>query len=82
MICVRYMSNTISKKHKNVFVSRIFSLSVLSYFESFNNYLIEKGEMDQIMEIFKYFEEKFHRTTSQKYLKTTRICPKYMESIY
>ncbi|KAF0988141.1 hypothetical protein HZS_3385 [Henneguya salminicola] len=44
--------------------------SVLFCFESFENYLIEKGQMDQIMEIFKYFEENFigrlHRNIRQQ----------------
>ncbi|KAF0985985.1 hypothetical protein HZS_5377 [Henneguya salminicola] len=44
--------------------------SVLHCFESVENYLIEKGPMDKIKEILKYFEDNFigrlHRNIRQQ----------------
>ncbi|KAF0987718.1 hypothetical protein HZS_8078 [Henneguya salminicola] len=52
---------TCFKKNKKLFLSHVFCPpgSILSCFESFENYLIENCLMDQIMEIFKYVEDNF-----------------------
>ncbi|KAF0986783.1 hypothetical protein HZS_6372, partial [Henneguya salminicola] len=56
-----YVNNHLLRKNIKMFLSHAFCRpeSVLHCFESFENYLIEKVQMDTIMEIFKYFEDNF-----------------------
>ncbi|KAF0985885.1 hypothetical protein HZS_8179 [Henneguya salminicola] len=67
-----YVNDHLFRKNINTFLSQAFCPpgSVLYCFESFENYLIEKGQRDQIMEIFKYFKDNFigrlHRNIRQQ----------------
>ncbi|KAF0992010.1 hypothetical protein HZS_7575 [Henneguya salminicola] len=56
-----YVKDHLFRKNINNFLSHKFCYpqGLLYCFESFEHSLIENGQMDQIMKIFKYFEDNF-----------------------
>ncbi|KAF0987654.1 hypothetical protein HZS_5698 [Henneguya salminicola] len=74
-----YVNDHLFRKNIKMFFSHALCPpgSVLHCFESFENYFTEKGQMDQIMEIFKYFEDniigRLHRNIREQPLFAINI---------
>ncbi|KAF0989040.1 hypothetical protein HZS_1174 [Henneguya salminicola] len=75
--CSRRLCLNATKNKGSIRYSILSSWNCKHCFASFENYLIQKGRMDQIMEIFKYFKDNFirrlHRNIRQQPLFAVNI---------